>query len=179
MAHGVGPVPPNYIYVDAPTTPELLQTAFVRSLLERNRTEDGRLKLSATLNGHLLGYLRSDAHCLTPEDRKLERELRAHTEAWAEHQRRGLRVLTFRQARARKPAPVPGVRGEDGRRAPHAREARPVRRTRTAAVRGSPGSSSSDDDPHEHDLDALRGFRAASERMFVHIGRRFAAARAA
>jgi hypothetical protein len=147
------------------------------SLLVRNRTEDGRLKLSATLAKHLLGYLREPADRLTPEDRELKLVLRVFTDWWAKQERAAWGALAFRESRrGRRQTPV---RVEDRRRqAPQAREARPVRRARTAGARGSPSSSQSDDDdPHEHELGALPGFRAASERMFVHVGRRLAAAR--
>jgi hypothetical protein len=60
-------------------------------------------------------------------------------------------------------------------RAPRSRSA--VRRqSRATSVRGSP-SSSSDDDPPSRDLEALRGFMAASSRMYARVGRRLAAGR--
>jgi hypothetical protein len=49
------------------------------------------------------------------------------------------------------------------------------RRSMSASRRGPPAG----DDPSEpspaHDVDGLRGFRAASSRVFAHIGRRLAA----
>ena len=77
-----------------------------------------------------------------------------------------------------RPRPEPSPRSQPRARAPRQRQTGSVagRRSR-APVRGSPSSSQSDDDPH--DLNALRGFRAASERMFCHVGRRLGAARLA
>jgi hypothetical protein len=53
---------------------------------------------------------------------------------------------------------------------------------RIAARNKSPGSSSTGDDgpePEPPDLDEFDGFRAASSRMFAHVGRRLGAARVA
>jgi hypothetical protein len=169
----VTPPPPNFRQFAVPTTPELLQSVFVTQLI--GQAEGGRIRLSATLAKHLLGYLRGNA-CLTPEDRELARELRVFTGEWDIQLRRAWRALTFRQARAGRTRPV---LVEDRRREPKAREARPARTTRTAAVRGSPGSRSSSEDGDPEPLDALRGFQAASERMCVHIGRQLAAGRVA
>lgn len=136
--------PPNRREFAIPTTPEVLEAAFVRSLLERHGRKGGRLKLSATSARLLLGHLRSYAYCLTPEDRELEVDLRAFTDEWDKVQRGAWHALTFHKARARRPLPA---RVEDRRWEPQAREARPSRRVRTSATaRGSPSSRSSSGD---------------------------------
>jgi hypothetical protein len=173
-----GVAPPNHITVPAPTTPGVVQAAFVRWLLDANRTEDGLLKLSATLARHLLGYL-SRREDLTPEDRDLVARLQAFTQAWAKQERAAWRALTFHRARERRTrAPA---RTEDRRPETKPREPRATRRARVA-TRDGPASGEDDPDdppPPERDLDALRGFRVASSRMHVHVGRRLGAARTA
>jgi hypothetical protein len=98
---------------------------------------------------------------------------------------RGVQVASFqdwrvieRSTRPRErlvriaPPRIPSRRGPRDR----APRAHPVRRRATVASRDRDGPSSDDDPP---DLNALRGFRAASNRMYVHVGRRMAAARTA
>jgi hypothetical protein len=160
-----------------PTTPELLESVFVGRGLEQYRTESGGLRLGASIAGHLLGYLRSHAEYLTPEDRELKSQLEAFVGAWGDVQRKFWRALAFAQARASRARPA---RVEDRRREPHARESRPSRRTRSSAnTRGSPASSSPGEDDEPPDLDAIAGFRVASNRMFVHGARRLGSRKAA
>jgi len=170
-----GVAPPNHITAPAPTTPEVVQSVFVTRLLETNRTEDGRVKLSAIIARHLLGYL-SRREDLTPEDRELMAHLQAFTQAWGKQEQAAWRALTFHRARGRRtPAPL---RTEARRPEQQPREPRATRRARVATRDGpSPGDDDLDDPP-PLDLDALGGFRAASARMFAHVGRRLAAERA-
>jgi hypothetical protein len=48
------------------------------------------------------------------------------------------------------------------------------RRSTSASRRGPPAGDPDSEPPPARDLDGLRGFRAASSRMFAHVGRRLA-----
>jgi hypothetical protein len=67
-----------------------------------------------------------------------------------------------------------GPRPRERRTARRVAVATTARRPRAGASRDGP-SGSNDDPPPERDLDRLRGFRAASSRMFAHVGCRLAA----
>jgi hypothetical protein len=136
--------PDNFVFVDPPTTPEVVQVAVVRSLLDRNRTADGRLRLSATLARLFRREMEMRQSLLDEHDLELLQVLLEFTEAWNEMERASWRALAFHEARARRTRPP---RVEAKRREPQAREPRPARRQRTTtAARGSPSSRSSEDD---------------------------------
>jgi hypothetical protein len=73
-----------------------------------------------------------------------------------------------------RPNRSPGPRPRERRTARRVAVATTARRPRAGASRDGP-SGSNDDPPPERDLERLRGFRAASSRMFAHVGRRLAA----
>jgi hypothetical protein len=86
-------------------------------------------------------------------------------------------VLKLRPVLERRPQP---------RERPRPRERRSARRAtvttsrrRTQARDGPDDGSGSDEPPPERELARLRGFGAASVRMFAHVGRRLAAEKAA
>jgi hypothetical protein len=117
--------------------------------------------------------------------------LMIRTGAWEARQRQNrlnMRVNRGRLARLRREgytfdaehrlvAPcLAGVQPSGSRTVDQARPREHRAKRATVAARDGPSRSEDDDPP---DLSALRGFRAASNRMYVHVGRRMAAARTA
>jgi hypothetical protein len=142
----------NYIDVDAPTTEEVVRSAFARMILANNRSEDARLRLNVArarlLRRDLETYDRQGI--LTPEDQQLLSVLRPFVDGWAAHERAAWRAPAAREHQAlahRKPS----VRSEPGRGEPRGRESRPTRGVRTAAAtRGDPSGSDPDPEPDQH-----------------------------
>jgi hypothetical protein len=105
------------------------------------------------------------------QDQKLERGIwRSEWRYRAQAQR-----LIHNMRSANSTGDVPGSAAESPQERP--REHR-SRRSQRSTDRGDP-SPSADDDPPSHELDRLPGFRAASYRMYAHVGRRLAVARLA